>query len=260
MSSLETITATRTRAWPLLLLRVVLRTATFVVLLVALMIAGRRLAGHLEPLPALLLLLTGLLLATAALVWRQLWRKYEGEGRWQDAVARYAPAATFALLAIGLSTSGTHPLALVMFSLALIGEEVWAGMPRAAAVGPARSAPVEEQTAAQLPPGVSQQITRSVEAGSETLDCLLRATLEAGQQHETLHFAFCPPLLWPPTATCEQLSGAACEVKLAAIETYGARLEIKRRAPFTLADEVLISLHVKSHDRSLLPPRDADQH
>src|SRR4051812_45649694 len=113
MSSLETITATRTRAWPSLLLRVALRTATVVVLLVALMISARRLAGYFEPLPALMLVVTGLILATVALAWRQLWRTCEGEGRWQDAVARYAPAGTLALLAIGLSTRGTNPLALV---------------------------------------------------------------------------------------------------------------------------------------------------
>jgi hypothetical protein len=259
MSSLETITATRTRAWPLLLLRVALRTATVVVFLVALMIAARRLAGHFESLPALVLVLTGLVFVIGAVLWRQLWRTYEGEGRWQDAVARYAPAVTFALLAIGLSTSGTHPLPLVVFWLALIGEEVWAGMPRPRAVAPARSASVEEESEARLPPGVSQQITRSVEAGSERLDCLLRAALAAGQQHETLHVAFCPPLLWPPTATCEQLSGAASEVKIAAIETYGARLEIKRRGPFTLADEALFALRVVSLDGSHLAPRDGDQ-
>lgn len=240
------------------LLRLCLATATVMVPVVLLLLVARRLTGNFSPLPGVMLVLIGAVAALAAIAWRKLCRWSAGEGSWPSQTERGLPAICLALLAIGLSIHGTPPLSLMLFWLVLVAEEVWTGWPRPASPPPHVVAPQmatittesniaeeEEEEAPLLPADVSQQMTRVVEGDQELLICLLRATFAAGQQHETLHVAFCPPLLNAPTATCEQLDGPPCEVKLAAVEVYGARLELKRRGPLALADEVILKLQVQ---------------
>lgn len=240
------------------LMRLCVITLTVAVPLVLLLLVARRLAGNFAPLPGVVLVLIGAVAALTAFGWRKLWRWSTREGSWQSQVERGLPAVCLALLAIGLSIPGTPPLALMLFWLVLVAEEVWTGWPRPTLPQPQTVAPLaetsttesdvaeqEEEDAPLLPAEVSQQMTRVVEGDQELLICLLRATFAAGQQHETLHVAFCPPLLNAPAATCEQLDGPPCEVKLAAVEVYGARLELKRRGPLALADEVLLKLQVQ---------------
>lgn len=266
MATLEPITATRSRAWPFLLRAAcwaLLVAATAVLLLLAL---RRLVGGPSAPLTGPLLVFTGVVAALAALVWRALWQKTEPEPQsgWRGHLYRFLPAVALALLAIALSRSGTHPLALVVFWGVLIGEEVWAGTWATrwrrggeADEAPAPSAPPgdsledaseadesDEEEQPLLPEGVSQQITRMATDEGERLACALRGTFAAGQQTETLHVAFCPPLATRPTAACQQLDGPPCDVKVAECETYGARLELKRRGPTTLADEVILLLEV----------------
>lgn len=114
--------------------------------------------------------------------------------------------------------------------------------------GPLPRGEGDEEEEALLPPGVSQQITRTADAAGETLDCLLRVTFVVGEQTQAVHVAFCPPLCFAPTATCQPLDGAACEVKVTSVETFGARLEVKRRGGLALADEAIVQLRVVAQE------------
>lgn len=217
--------------------------------LVALLLLLRRVAGELSPLPGAILVLVGLLAAMFAVVWRVAWRALEvtgpNETDWRQRVAKFGPPIVLAMLLAALSMSGTHWPALGLFWLMLIGEEVFAGwwLFRRLTVRPPLAIEPEETAEEEpplLPPGVSQQITRRTESGREVLNCLVRANFAIGEQHVALHLAFCPPLCSTPTAEHEQLDGPPCDIKLTESATYGARLELKRRSPLALADEVLL--------------------
>lgn len=253
------MTATRTRAWPLLLSRMALRSATAMVALLVVFLVIRRLSGQFEALPGAGLILVAVLAAIVAIGWRHTWRILEGEHSPAQMMGRFLPPVVLLLLAVAFSIPGTHPLGLLLFWAVLVGEEVWhmARVPRTLVTEGSSatvSAPVativdEEEVENEvdlLPPGATQQMTRSVEAGIETLECLLRVSFVAGQQNETLHVAFCPPLLNAPTGSCEALAGAPCEVKVAALETYGARIEVKRSGTTSLEDEAIVALHATS--------------
>lgn len=260
MTSLHTITATRSSAWPFLLGRIALRTATVLVPLLVLLLLVRRLAGELQALPGVLLVVIGGVAVVATCLWRRAWRHLEGATRGGEILATYLPPATLALMAVALSIGGTHPLALISFWAILVGEEVWFGIQREhrstrgmlpvnANSGPLTSGAEDEQEiAALLPVGVSQQITRTADAQGEQLECVLRVNFTSGEQTQTVHVAFCPPLLFAPLATAEHLDGAACEVKVTAAELFGARLEVKRRGALALEDEAIIALHVVARD------------
>jgi hypothetical protein len=194
----------------------------------------------------------GLLAALVAVAWRMAWRELDATGsnesEWRPRAAKFGPPIILAMLLAALSMQGTHWLALGLFWLTLIGEEVltlwWLvhrkTVRRSLAVETEESA--EEEEPLVLPRGVSQQITRATETSREVLTCVVRANFAVGEQHVTLHIAFCPPLSSTPTAEHEQLDGPPCDVKLTEVATYGARLELKRRGPLTLADEVLLRM------------------
>jgi hypothetical protein len=148
-----------------------------------------------------------------------------------------------ALLAVSLSIPGTHPLALLLFWMCIVGEEVWSGLARRPAVTLTRSVSAADD---DFPPGVSQQLTRATADGVESITARLRVSFASGQQNETVHVAFCPPLDAQPTATCKPLRGAACEIKIAEVATYGARLELKRRGELPAAAEVVVELSVQA--------------
>lgn len=206
----------------------------------------RRLSGELQPLSPASLLLAGVVLATLAFLLRKWLSPLQG---------RFLPTLTLVLFAIALSIPGTAWWALVGFWFLLVGEEVWSGWPARAAVSPVITDPLplasdneeaaREDESGLLSPEVSQQITRGrTAAGDETLTCLSRVPFASGEQTHLLHIAFCPPLEGELSARHELLEGAPCECKIAALESFGARLEIKRRGPLTLADEALVLLNV----------------
>jgi hypothetical protein len=224
--------------------RVCLLTATVATPVVLTLLLVRRLAGELQPLPAGFLVCVGLAAAALALAWRIAWQRWSSPSVLSARLAVWWPPAVLALLAMGLSIPGSHPLALVLFWAMLIGEEVYAGLARRS---PSSQIPIARETSPapavmdQLPSGVSQQITRNTADGVETLTAILRVSFAAAQQTEIVHVSFCPPLPDQPTATAEQLAGAGCEVKISA-ETYGARLEVKRRGSLQTPAEAIIKL------------------
>jgi hypothetical protein len=244
-------------AWPLLWGRAGLITVSVLAPLVALLLLARRLTGQLSPLPGAGLIIVGVIAALAAIAWRLAWRWGASDAQsWQARLATYAPATVLVILLAALSIRGTPGWALGIFWLTLIGEELFAGWWFSPAAGARRSVVEheevetstceEEESASLLPAGVTQQITRVQQDHREVLTCLLRATFEINQQHAALHIAFCPPLATTPTAILHQLDGPPCDARLTDSATYGARLELKRRGPLTLADEVLLSVEFES--------------
>jgi hypothetical protein len=246
----STALQTSTALWQLLA-RAALVTVTALAPLMVLVLFARRLAGGLEPLPSGLLVMVGVSSACLMAAWRFAWQRFASSEAGRR-LATWWPPALLAVLALSLSVPGTPPLALVVFWLLLAGEEIAAGMSRRAAATPRRTEAAVLPQESELPADVSQQITRTIHYGVETLIVLLRVSFAAGQQTETVHVAFCPPLVGVATAKYERLRGVECEVKITSVETYGARLEAKRRGALQAADEAVLKLTVTAGDESVL--------
>lgn len=91
--------------------------------------------------------------------------------------------------------------------------------------------PLEEESF-ELPPGVTQQLTRATEAGQEQVHGLVRAKFTSGQRHVYLHVGFCPPLPSIPHVELHQLEGPDVQIKPGQILTSGVRFDLKlREAP-----------------------------
>ncbi len=91
--------------------------------------------------------------------------------------------------------------------------------------------PIEEETF-DLPPGVTQQLTRAVEAGQEQVHGLVRAKFTRGERHVYLHVGFCPPLPSVPHVELHQLEGPEIQIKPGQVLTSGVRFDLKlREAP-----------------------------
>jgi hypothetical protein len=78
-----------------------------------------------------------------------------------------------------------------------------------------------------LADAVVQQTTRLRTASGDQITGILRAFLLAEQRSETLHVSFCPPLTAIPEIVVEQLAGPPATVKVAEVQTYGARFEMR---------------------------------
>jgi len=89
-----------------------------------------------------------------------------------------------------------------------------------------------EQESLDLPPGVTQQLTRATDAGQEQVYGLVRAKFTSGQRHVYLHVGFCPPLPSVPHVELHQLEGPEVQIKPGQILTNGVRFDLKlREAP-----------------------------
>ena len=84
-------------------------------------------------------------------------------------------------------------------------------------------------TVMDIPSGaLTQQMTRSLqEDGSELIFAATQADFETGQRTQTVHLAFCPPLQQAPSMECNQLDGPPCRIKVAEVQIYGARFEVR---------------------------------
>ncbi len=84
-------------------------------------------------------------------------------------------------------------------------------------------------TVMDIPSGaLTQQMTRSLQKdGSELIFAATQADFETGQRTQTVHLAFCPPLQQAPSMECNQLDGPPCRIKVAEVQIYGARFEVR---------------------------------
>ncbi|UUO07486.1 hypothetical protein M4951_04060 [Blastopirellula sp. J2-11] len=98
---------------------------------------------------------------------------------------------------------------------------------------------------------VSQQLTRAREATTEVVYGYLRADFAAGERHQTLHVAFCPPLAHIPEVEICQVDGPEVSVKTTLIEAHGARVELRRSGGLEEAVSVVLELHAAADNGDL---------
>ncbi|PQO47320.1 hypothetical protein [Blastopirellula marina] len=91
---------------------------------------------------------------------------------------------------------------------------------------------------------VSQQLTRAREATTEVVYGYLRADFAAGERHQTLHVAFCPPLAGIPEVEICQVEGPEVAVKTTLVEAHGARVELRRSG--SLDEEISVVLEINA--------------
>jgi hypothetical protein len=231
--------------------------------LVAILFAGRRLAGELrEALPPQALVLLALALVIGRLILAAVAQN------WLRSVAARSAVNGMSMLASGLfllavSLPGSAPAAIsAAWFIWTVGEAVaWialgrslprhesrtsvADSPRASAtLAPCAPAEkyVDEPEGDEVPAGLVQRLERVAIDGDESVYALLRVPLEAGSRQGIAHLAFCPPLPRTP-----QLAGAsrdewAGDVRITAAETYGVRLEIRLERPAQAGEAVLVEV------------------
>ncbi|MDP6445234.1 MAG: hypothetical protein QGG36_16400 [Pirellulaceae bacterium] len=250
----------------------------FAVTAMAAVLVARRAVGfdH-QPLSTEELIGVAVIATVAAELARRIWRHIATGVRWADRLSLAAPSFAFCAVAAAVSipASSTDGL-VVLWGAVVLQEIVWriAERPRpaggaeqadasadasanAAAAAPAPptgDAPLagveiaEEE--AELPRGVSQQWTRSVESGVETVFAQLRAGFAAGEIRSDLHVSFCPPLAARPSIETEQLDGPEVNIKAAQVETFGIHLELQRSGNGEQAAEIVIALYAAAEQRT----------
>ena len=242
-----------------LALRRGLLTALFVLLvLAALLILWRRLAGQLQqPLPVGMLLSCGVVLAGLAGAIRLLWARCRLTSLRMLTLA--LPAAALLLIAASLSLPGHAPGALAAFwaivaveeaasiglfyrrSFASVGRKTRRESPSPRSERPDQEDNDDEQPERHVrfdPPqqpaphfpaaDVYQQTTRGKDAqGSDVMSGYARADFVAGQRFAAVHLAFCPPFASQPSVTAHQADGPPVRIKPTQQAAFGARLELK---------------------------------
>jgi hypothetical protein len=75
-----------------------------------------------------------------------------------------------------------------------------------------------------------QQVTRVREADRESIHALVQVEFAGGDQLAVVHLAFCPPLDAAPELAAHAMEAEDVEVKVTQGETFGARIEARRKA------------------------------
>ena len=76
---------------------------------------------------------------------------------------------------------------------------------------------------------VSQWMSRSTSPeGDDVLEGSVVVQFEADQKQATAHLSFCPAFCEPPEVECEPLDDASVRLKIAAVYSYGARIDVRR--------------------------------
>jgi hypothetical protein len=227
---------------------------------VSLLVLARRWAGALDnPLGPPALLITGALMAAAAVAVRVGWLLAPAvlaAPRRDRAVMLLTSLAVLALAA-GVCLRGTSGVGRLFLFAPLAAEEVWAwawyiGRPLVSRTRRVRSRhtvcagynDADDDLPAE---DVVQQLTRSQAAdGSERLSGWLRMPIAAGQRSGSVHVAFCPPLGAAPELQVEQMSGPEARVKTAQLLPYGVRLDLKLAAAAEEPTSVLLQFSART--------------
>jgi len=95
----------------------------------------------------------------------------------------------------------------------------------------------------EIPLGLVQQLTRTLEGNRESIHALVRAEIGANDRLAVVHLSFCPPLAAPPQLSAHPLDADEADVRITQAETFGARLEVRlplaNDTPRTVIIEVL---------------------
>jgi hypothetical protein len=218
----------------------------------SLLVFVRRVTGSFEHAPAAGIFV---MVALAASAWSFVLRRTRlanGIGAANgtaDMILSASLTITCLLLLSALTFSRSHPGGLAAAWLGVVAAEscewaLWfrrrhgsADARSSAAVGErVRASMAAELTmneeGAELPADVTQCTTRRRTGDGETIYGAVRIDFAAGQRHEVVHLAFCPPLDGLPDFCIEQSEGPNAAVEVSQSAPYGARLEVKRDSPF----------------------------
>lgn len=220
-------------------------TGGALLLLAALLVAWRRLAGALsQPGEPAALLACALLAIGLAAGFRFACGAAE-RPRWTAAL----PSVALLALAVSLSLPGSGLAGLAALWAPIVALESWAAwrfwLRRGRAIPRRRGRPTAElldsamgmiaaatMTEPSTDGDLTQQFMRSRSAdGCETLSGWLRLAFAPGQRQATAHLAFCPPFDHAPLLEVRQADGPTARVKTAQLLAYGARLDVKLSAP-----------------------------
>jgi hypothetical protein len=237
---------------------------TSLVVLAAVLLVSRRLAGALvEPLPVVMLAATGVVAAAAAASVRRL------SGRF---ATRWLLSAAIVLIALALSLPGSSWLGLTVLWLLVVGEEVWTWRSRpikpknridvawrhCSQNGSLQDA-IQSQTSEDTepvsvePPSVKSdepdwndttamqrlKYARSAD-GVQSVEGWLRAEFSAGQRTAVVHAAFCPAFSRAPQVESEPLEGPDCEIRPTLTLPWGIRWEVKLSRAAKLPTSVVL--------------------
>ena len=86
---------------------------------------------------------------------------------------------------------------------------------------------------------VRQWMNRTLsDNGEEVIEGSLQIEFKAGQKQTHAHIAFTPPFPCVPEIECEILADSPVQVRIAAVHTYGGRLELRRSTNFEMTASV----------------------
>ena len=106
---------------------------------------------------------------------------------------------------------------------------------------------------AELEAHMTQSILRSRgDDGAESIHAHLRAEFAPRERSQSLHLAFCPPLKTVPIVQLEQISGPSASLKVAQVQSFGTRLELRLLGESDEACSVVVRLTA----REAQPPID----
>ena len=256
--------------------RRLLAALNVLLVLAALLILWRRLAGQLQPPPAGVLISCGLVVAGLAMAIRLLWMQCRLSSL--RLVTLALPTAALLLIAASLSLPQHAPGTLAAFwTIIVIEEAATIGLFYRRAFAPAgrkapspRSEQDAEEDISEEPPerhvrfdppqqpaphfpaaDVYQQTTRGKNAaGSDVMSGYARADFAAGQRFAAVHLAFCPPFAREPSVTTHQADGPPVRIKPTQRAAFGTRLELKLDAIPSEATSVLIEFVAQCADHA----------
>ncbi|MCL6503527.1 MAG: hypothetical protein K6T86_12640 [Pirellulales bacterium] len=228
-------------------------------LLIALLLAMRRLQAALQAGPSLfaVLSLAGLgiagTLASLMLIDPRPGQPYArrtGTGLLTTCLLALTPLASMALMAwaVWLPRSAVWVPSLLLASVLGQAALLYSGMRRWHVHRLARagaSTQSVQHRAADEPAGnggplvlpakvrhIEQHLVRGFDAaGHELVAGTLRLVFQPGSQHAVAHVAFCPPLTGKPQVLCRRVSGPEARLKVTQAVPFGARLEARLPRP-----------------------------
>jgi hypothetical protein len=93
----------------------------------------------------------------------------------------------------------------------------------------------------ELSEEICQQLIRShSETTEDRMIGFLRARFDAGTRSQSIHVAFCPPMLHRPDVRFFQLSGARVRISAADVQTVGIRFDLRLVSPSQVEEQVVL--------------------
>jgi hypothetical protein len=235
------------------LLRWMILTVAFTAALLGMVLLARRLTTTLQPLPPLSLLSLALLLVGLSVALRRSWCRLN-DGNPSSIAPQLTSTTVLLLLGISLSLPGTGIMAMLLFWLVLaIGEggawwrtiqgSAWLVHHHPSAVHfPRLWKRWSEMDAREVEGELRQQVLRIVLNGRDCLRGQYACEFGEGERQQIIHAVFSPPFPVPPEVEARCSGSNDVTIKVAQAETFGARLELRRRGTPLSRDSVLVEL------------------